>query len=41
MRDRLIHGYDVVDLDRVWQTITREIPELLIQIQALRSDDQT
>lgn len=41
MRDRLIHGYDVVDLDQVWQTVTRDIPELLIQIQALRSDDQT
>lgn len=26
IRDRLIHGYDEVDLDQVWRTVTEEIP---------------
>ena len=29
MRDRLIHGYDTVDLDIVWDTATEDIPVLL------------
>ena len=29
MRNRLIHGYDVVDLDIVWQTVTEELPPLI------------
>jgi uncharacterized protein with HEPN domain len=26
MRDRLIHGYDTVDLDVLWKTITEDVP---------------
>ena len=26
MRDRLIHGYDTVDLDVLWKTITEDLP---------------
>ena len=33
MRDRLIHGYDTVDLPVVWDTVKRNIPGLL---QAIR-----
>ena len=29
MRNRLIHGYDVVDVDEVWNTAIRDIPELI------------
>ncbi|MDC7240031.1 MAG: DUF86 domain-containing protein [Spirochaetales bacterium] len=29
MRDRLIHGYDVVDNEIVWNTITQTIPTLI------------
>ena len=29
MRDRLIHGYDDVDLDVVWTTVTEDVPRLL------------
>jgi uncharacterized protein with HEPN domain len=29
MRDRLIHGYDTVDLDILWQTATHDVPALL------------
>lgn len=28
LRDRLIHGYDEVDLDRVWQISTVEVPKV-------------
>lgn len=29
MRDNLIHGYDIVDLEEVWRTADRDVPELL------------
>jgi uncharacterized protein with HEPN domain len=31
-RDHLIHGYDAVDLDEVWNTATRDVPEVLVKI---------
>jgi uncharacterized protein with HEPN domain len=35
MRDKLIHGYDIVDLDEVWQTAKKDIPVLLETIEPL------
>jgi len=35
MRDKLIHAYDEVDLEEVWKTIQRDIPDLIIKIDAL------
>lgn len=35
MRDRLIHGYFGVDLEIVWETATRLVPELKPQIVAV------
>ncbi|HUW62595.1 MAG TPA: DUF86 domain-containing protein [Candidatus Bathyarchaeia archaeon] len=35
MRDRLIHGYDDVDLDIVWRTVRRNVPQLLEQLERL------
>ncbi len=32
MRDRLVHDYDQVKLDLVWQVIKKNIPELLTYI---------
>ena len=29
MRDKLIHGYDIVDLEEVWKTAKRDVPDLL------------
>jgi len=29
MRDKLIHGYDIVDLEEVWRTANRDVPDLL------------
>jgi len=28
LRNRLIHGYDQVDLDILWQIVTRDLPSL-------------
>jgi uncharacterized protein with HEPN domain len=35
MRDNLIHGYDIVDLDEVWRTAETDVPELLHLIEPL------
>jgi len=29
MRHRLVHGYDVVDTDLVWRTVTEDLPDLV------------
>ena len=35
MRDHLIHGYDVIDLDEVWNTATLDVPEVLVKLEPL------
>jgi uncharacterized protein with HEPN domain len=35
LRNVLIHEYDTIDLDRVWETIAKNIPELERQIQKI------
>lgn len=35
MRDQLIHGYDAVDLEEVWNTATRDVPEVLGKLEPL------
>jgi uncharacterized protein with HEPN domain len=35
MRDILIHGYDIVDLEEVWQTVVMDVPELLREVRGL------
>ncbi len=35
MRDRLIHGYDDVDDDEVWATITTDIPKLIADLTSV------
>lgn len=39
MRNRLVHAYFAVDLDRVWATITISIPILLAQLEAIQPSD--
>lgn len=39
MRDRLIHGYDVVDAEIIWTTVSRTIPELLDPVSRLLDQD--
>lgn len=38
MRDRLIHGYDVVDSEIVWVTVRDTIPAILQMIAQLSDD---
>ncbi len=38
MRDRIIHGYDKVDLQIVWDTVKKEIPELKPLIRKVLKD---
>jgi len=35
MRDKLIHDYDEVDVERVWKTATLDIPLLITQLRPL------
>jgi uncharacterized protein with HEPN domain len=39
MRNRLIHGYDDVDLDEVWATATKDVPALLRDLARLDVDE--
>jgi len=40
MRDRIIHGYDIVDLRIVWDTTRHRIPIVKPQIQQILMDYQ-
>lgn len=35
MRDVLIHAYDIVDLEEVWKTATKDIPSVLSSLEKL------
>jgi len=35
MRNRFIHGYDMIRWDLVWRTATEAVPQLLEQIEPL------
>jgi uncharacterized protein with HEPN domain len=38
MRDRIIHGYDTVDLEIVWDVVKQDIPQIKPQIQQILRD---
>ena len=38
LRNRLIHGYDEVDYDIVWQILTEDIPSLITRLEEAVSD---
>lgn len=35
MRNRLVHGYDTIDLDIVWEVVQHELPPLMAQLDAI------
>jgi uncharacterized protein with HEPN domain len=35
MRDRLLHGYDDVDLELVWKTVDEDLPALVARLERL------
>ena len=41
MRNRLIHGSFDVDLDRVWDTVTDDLPPLPVQLEAVLARPDT
>ena len=38
MRNRLIHAYFDVDLDRVWDTVTDDLPPLITELQTVLTE---
>jgi len=38
MRNRLVHGYDVIDFDLLWDTITTDLPPLIEALQVIVGD---
>ncbi len=35
MRNRLVHGYDAVDLDVLWDTIIDDLPPLIAELEKI------
>jgi uncharacterized protein with HEPN domain len=35
LRNRLIHGYDSVDMDILWQILTADLPRLIVQLETI------
>ena len=38
MRDRIVHGYDLVDLQIVWDVVKRDVPKIKPLIQKILTD---
>lgn len=38
MRNRIAHGYFDIDLDIVWETVQKALPQLLERLPAIRKD---
>ena len=34
LRNRLIHGYDAVDFDVLWQILTADLPRLITELES-------
>ena len=40
LRNRLIHGYDSVDPDILWQIITADLPPLIASLEAILNSEE-
>ncbi|XGV94606.1 MAG: DUF86 domain-containing protein [Leptolyngbya sp. BL-A-14] len=40
MRNRLIHEYDEIDLDVVWDTVVNSLPLLILELEKIVPPDQ-
>ncbi len=41
MRNRIAHGYFEINLDTVWETVSRALPDLLKQLPAVQQSAQS
>ena len=39
MRNRLVHGYDVIDLELLWDTVTTDLPPLIKSLEEIVEQD--
>jgi uncharacterized protein with HEPN domain len=39
MRNRLIHGYDLVDFEILWQTVVDDLPPLMAALESILSSE--
>jgi uncharacterized protein with HEPN domain len=39
-RNRLVHGYDIVDLDVLWKIVNHHLPPLIGQLEAILAKHQ-
>jgi uncharacterized protein with HEPN domain len=39
LRNRLIHGYDSVDFDILWQIVTEDLPPLVVSLERIISSE--
>jgi uncharacterized protein with HEPN domain len=35
MRNRLVHGYDAIDLDVLWDTVRVDLPQLIVELERI------
>jgi uncharacterized protein with HEPN domain len=40
MRNRLVHGYDKVDLEVLWKTLTKELGPLIMELEKIVPPEQ-
>jgi len=38
MRNRLIHGYDAVDKDILWEVVSHDLPRLVAAVERILGD---
>jgi uncharacterized protein with HEPN domain len=41
LRNRLIHGYDFVDFDILWQIISHDVPPLISALERILASNET
>ena len=39
MRNRLVHGYDVIDLELLWDTVTTDLPPLIESLEKIADEE--
>ncbi len=40
MRQRLVHGYDIVDLQVLWDTVTDDLPPLIAALERILGEER-